>query len=47
MEEMGFESIDDVRGRVSQQAVSDPSAFERVNYVHILESFTHAPGVRS
>lgn len=46
MEEMGFESIDEVRGRVSQQAVSDPSAFERVNYVHILDSFSRSPGVR-
>jgi dihydroorotate dehydrogenase (fumarate) len=46
MEDMGFESIDEVRGRVSQQAVSDPSAFERVNYVHILDSFNHSPGVR-
>ncbi len=46
MEEMGFESIDEVRGRVSQQAVADPSAFERVNYVHIIDSFNHAPGVR-
>jgi dihydroorotate dehydrogenase (fumarate) len=46
MEEMGFESIDEVRGRVSQQAVSDPSAFERVNYVHIIDSFNHSPGVR-
>jgi dihydroorotate dehydrogenase (fumarate) len=46
MEEVGFESIDEVRGRVSQQAVSDPSAFERVNYVHILESFNQSPGVR-
>ncbi|MCU7844503.1 MAG: dihydroorotate dehydrogenase-like protein [Candidatus Thiodiazotropha sp. (ex Monitilora ramsayi)] len=46
MEEMGFESIDEVRGRVSQQAVSDPAEFERVNYVHILDSFSHGPGVR-
>ncbi|MCU7807638.1 MAG: dihydroorotate dehydrogenase-like protein [Candidatus Thiodiazotropha sp. (ex Semelilucina semeliformis)] len=46
MEEKGFESIEDIRGRVSQIAVADPSEFERVNYVHILDSFSHNPGVR-
>jgi dihydroorotate dehydrogenase (fumarate) len=46
MEEKGFESLDDVRGRVSQISVSDPSEFERSNYVHILDSFHMSPGVR-
>jgi dihydroorotate dehydrogenase (fumarate) len=46
MEEQGFESLDDVRGRLSQIGVADPSAFERVNYVHILDSFSLAPGQR-
>ncbi len=46
MEEQGFESIEEFRGRVSQRAVADPSEFERVNYVHILDSFSTAPGVR-
>jgi dihydroorotate dehydrogenase (fumarate) len=46
MEEMGFESIDEVRGRVSQISVADPSEFERSNYVHILDSFSLSPGVR-
>jgi dihydroorotate dehydrogenase (fumarate) len=46
MEEQGFESIEAFRGRVSQISVADPSAFERVNYVNILDSFTVNPGVR-
>ena len=47
MEEKGFESLEEVRGRVSQIGVADPSEFERVNYVHILDSFSLGPGVRS
>jgi dihydroorotate dehydrogenase (fumarate) len=47
MEEQGFESIEEYRGRVSQIGVTDPSAFERVNYVNIIESFTVNPRVRS
>jgi dihydroorotate dehydrogenase (fumarate) len=46
MEEKGFENIEEVRGRVSQIGVADPSEFERVNYVHILDSFSLGPGVR-
>ena len=46
MEEKGFDSLEEVRGRVSQISVSDPSAFERCNYVHILDSFSMSPGVR-
>ncbi len=47
MGEQGFESLDEVRGRLSQIGVADPSEFERVNYVHILDSYHMAPGVRS
>ncbi|MFC1364600.1 MAG: dihydroorotate dehydrogenase-like protein [gamma proteobacterium symbiont of Ctena orbiculata] len=46
MEEQGFESIEEFRGRVSQISVADPSAFERVNYVNIIDSFSISPGVR-
>lgn len=45
MEEKGFESVEEFRGRVSQLSVADPSEFERVNYVHILDSFSLSPGV--
>jgi dihydroorotate dehydrogenase (fumarate) len=47
MEEQGFDSVEAFRGRVSQCAVADPSEFERVNYVHILDSFSLGPGIRS
>lgn len=45
MEQQGFESIDEFRGRVSQYAVTDTSAFERVNYMRILDSYSFRPGV--
>ncbi len=34
---MGFEDIQSFRGSMSQQNVSDPTAFERANYIRILE----------
>ncbi|MCU7817005.1 MAG: dihydroorotate dehydrogenase-like protein [Candidatus Thiodiazotropha sp. (ex Lucinoma kastoroae)] len=46
MEEKGFETVEAFRGRVSQISVTDPTAFERVNYVNILDSFSISPGVR-
>lgn len=45
MEEQGFESIADVRGRVSALAVPDPAEFERANYVNIIDGYSFAPGV--
>jgi dihydroorotate dehydrogenase (fumarate) len=47
MEEHGFESVDELRGRVSQIAVPDPSELERANYIGILDSYSFAPGVRA
>jgi dihydroorotate dehydrogenase (fumarate) len=45
MEEQSFESIADVRGRVSALAVPNPAEFERANYVNIIDSYSFAPGV--
>jgi len=45
MDEQGFEDIDLVRGRVSQMAVADPAEFERANYINVLDSHSHRPGV--
>jgi dihydroorotate dehydrogenase (fumarate) len=45
MEEQSFESIADVRGRVSALAVPDPAQFERANYVNIIDSYSFSPGV--
>ncbi|NCA69223.1 MAG: dihydroorotate dehydrogenase-like protein [Sphingobacteriia bacterium] len=45
MEEQGFESVDDFRGRVSAQSVPNPAEFERVNYVNVIDSYSTSPGV--
>lgn len=37
MKRMGFDSIDSFRGIMSQQHISDPTAYERANYIKILE----------
>ncbi len=38
MNDMPFHSIDEMKGQMSQQHVSDPTAYERSNYIQILES---------
>jgi dihydroorotate dehydrogenase (fumarate) len=38
MQQKGFETIDAFKGAMSQQNISDPTAFERANYIRILES---------
>ncbi len=45
MEEQSFESIADIRGRVSALTVPDPAQFERANYVNIIDSYSFSPGV--
>jgi dihydroorotate dehydrogenase (fumarate) len=39
MEEHEYESIMQMKGSMSQQAVAEPAAFERVNYMKVLNSF--------
>jgi dihydroorotate dehydrogenase (fumarate) len=39
MEEHEYESITQMRGSMSQRAVSDPAAFERGNYMRVLSSY--------
>jgi dihydroorotate dehydrogenase (fumarate) len=39
MEEKEYVSISQMRGSMSQQAVADPAAFERANYIKVLSSF--------
>lgn len=39
MEERGFESVQQMRGVMSHAKVADPGAFERANYIRILESY--------
>lgn len=40
MEDHEYESIRQMRGRMSQRSVSDPAAFERGNYMRVLSSYT-------
>ena len=39
LEENEYESIKQMQGSMSQQAIADPSAFERANYMKVLDSF--------
>jgi dihydroorotate dehydrogenase (fumarate) len=39
MAERNYESIQQMQGSMSQQAVAEPAAFERVNYMKVLSSF--------
>lgn len=39
MEENEYESISQMKGSMSQQAVAEPAAFERANYIKVLSSF--------
>ena len=39
MEEREFESVREIKGIMSHEKVADPKAFERANYIRILESY--------
>ena len=39
MEERGYESVDQMKGSMSHKHCADPSAFERANYIKVLESY--------
>jgi dihydroorotate dehydrogenase (fumarate) len=39
MLEHEYESITQMKGSMSQQAVAEPAAFERANYIKVLSSF--------
>jgi dihydroorotate dehydrogenase (fumarate) len=39
MDEHGFESVLDMQGKLSQQSVVDPEAFERAQYIRTLQSY--------
>lgn len=38
MEQQGFEQLSDFRGRLSQENVLDPSDYERLNYIRVLDA---------
>ena len=37
-------SLDDIRGRMSQRSLGNPTAFERANYINILQGYHVASG---
>ena len=43
MEEHEYESIQQMKGSLSQRTVNDPAAFERANYMKVLNSFKYLP----
>ena len=43
--EHDYESISQLTGSVSQQNAIDPSAYERANYVQVLDNYSYASGV--
>jgi len=45
MEQLGFEELSDLRGRLSQISVQDPSDYERLNYIRVLQSYGSPGGV--
>jgi dihydroorotate dehydrogenase (fumarate) len=46
MEERGYESATQMRGSMSQHNVADPAAFERANYMKVLQSWRPDPAGR-
>jgi dihydroorotate dehydrogenase (fumarate) len=44
MESYEYESIQQMRGSMSQQSVAEPAAFERANYMKALTSFDNRIG---
>ncbi len=43
MKEREYESIQQMQGSMSQQSVAEPAAFERANYMRVLDSFRTLP----
>jgi len=39
MEEKGYTSLEEMKGAMSSASVGDPGAFERANYIKILQGF--------
>jgi dihydroorotate dehydrogenase (fumarate) len=41
LERRGYQSVTQMKGAMSQRHVADPSAFERANYIKVLESYSN------
>ena len=45
MDQQGFEQLADFRGRMGQVSVQDPSEYERLNYIRVLDNYSGRAGV--
>ena len=45
MDEKEYESVDQLRGSLCQKNAIDPDAYERCNYLEVIDSYSHASGV--
>jgi dihydroorotate dehydrogenase (fumarate) len=43
MEEHEYESVAQMQGSMSQQHIAEPAAFERANYMKVLQSWQFDP----
>ena len=46
LDEHEYSSVQQLKGSISQQHAADPAAYNRANYVNVLDSFKPPPGVR-
>jgi dihydroorotate dehydrogenase (fumarate) len=46
MEEHEYESVKQMQGSMARRSVDDPSAFERVNYIQVLSSYSRKNDTR-
>lgn len=47
LEENGYASIGEIKGQLSKRRCANPEIFERSNYIHLLDGYSRAQGVRS
>ena len=45
LEQHEYESVHQLKGSISQQKAIDPAAYERANYINVLDSYQHPKGV--
>jgi len=45
LERNEYSSVSQLKGSISQQHAIDPAAFERANYINVLDSYSHPAGV--
>jgi dihydroorotate dehydrogenase (fumarate) len=45
LEEHEYESVQQLKGSISHQHAIDPGAYERANYINVLDSYSHPSGV--